>query len=102
MPLEVIGAGFGRTGTLSLKLALERLGFVKCYHMTEVFEHPEHVPMWAAAHRGEAGRLGAPVRRLSRERRLAVVQSVGGTRRVVSERESDSQHARSRELVRRA
>src|SRR4051794_12147547 len=54
MPLDVIGAGFGRTGTLSLKLALERLGFVKCYHMMEVFGHPEHVPMWAAAHRGDA------------------------------------------------
>ena len=53
MPLEVIGAGFGRTGTLSLKFALEKLGFSKCYHMTEVFGHPEHVPMWAAAHRGE-------------------------------------------------
>ena len=53
MPLEVIGAGFGLTGTMSLKLALERLGYVKCYHMSEVFAHPEHVPMWAAAHRGE-------------------------------------------------
>src|SRR5262245_19732874 len=51
--LEVIGAGFGRTGTLSLKVALEKLGFEKCYHMTEVFQHPEHVPMWAAAQRGE-------------------------------------------------
>lgn len=53
MPLEVIGAGFGRTGTLSLKLALERLGFVKCYHMMEVFQHPEHIPMWADAHHGK-------------------------------------------------
>ena len=53
MALEVIGAGYGRTGTMSLKLALERLGFVKCYHMQEVFMHPEHIPMWAAAHRGE-------------------------------------------------
>jgi len=53
MALDVIGAGFGRTGTLSLKLALEKLGFAKCYHMMEVFGHPEHVPMWAAAHRGE-------------------------------------------------
>ncbi len=53
MPLEIIGAGYGRTGTLSLKLALERLGFVKCYHVTEVFGNPEHVPLWAAAHRGE-------------------------------------------------
>lgn len=31
--LKVIGAGFGRTGTTSLKMALEELGFTKCYHM---------------------------------------------------------------------
>lgn len=36
MTLEVIGAGFGRTGTLSLKVALEQLGFGPCYHMMEV------------------------------------------------------------------
>lgn len=54
MSLQVIGAGFGRTGTMSLKLALETLGFVKCYHMVEVFEHREHIPVWAAAHDGEA------------------------------------------------
>jgi Sulfotransferase domain len=41
--LEVIGAGFGRTGTMSLKVALEELGFGPCYHMTEVLDKPEHV-----------------------------------------------------------
>ena len=41
MPVDVIGAGFGRTGTLSLKVALEELGFGPCYHMTEVFENPD-------------------------------------------------------------
>ena len=46
MPLKVIGAGFGRTGTLSLKIALERIGFGPCYHMMEVFPRPEHVAMW--------------------------------------------------------
>ena len=50
--MDVIGAGFGRTGTLSLKVALEVLGFGPCYHMTEVFEHPEHVPLWQAAAEG--------------------------------------------------
>ncbi len=50
MSLKVIGAGFGRTGTMSLKLALEQLGFNKCYHMFEVMEHPEHIPVWASAH----------------------------------------------------
>jgi hypothetical protein len=46
MALRVIGAGLGRTGTFSLKLALEKLLDGPCYHMAEVFEHPEHVPMW--------------------------------------------------------
>ena len=53
MSLEVIGAGFGRTGTMSLKVALEELGFGPCYHMIEVFEHPEHVSLWEAPIRGE-------------------------------------------------
>lgn len=55
MTLKVIGAGFGRTGTLSLKFALERLGFGPCYHMVEVNAHPEHDPAWLALARGEPG-----------------------------------------------
>lgn len=51
--MKVIGAGFGRTGTMSLKAALETLGFGPCYHMTEVFAHPEHAKTWTAAGRGE-------------------------------------------------
>jgi hypothetical protein len=51
--VKVIGAGFGRTGTMSLKAALETLGFGPCYHMIEVFEHPEHVGFWEAAWRRE-------------------------------------------------
>ncbi len=46
MSLKVVGAGFGRTGTLSLKIALEKIGFGPCYHMMEVFPRPEHVAMW--------------------------------------------------------
>ena len=53
MSLEVIGVGFGRTGTMSLKMALERLGYSPCYHMIELFKHPEHVERWEAAVRGE-------------------------------------------------
>ncbi len=49
MGLRVVGAGFGRTGTHSLKLALERLRGSPCYHMVEVFKHPEHVSDWHAA-----------------------------------------------------
>ena len=51
--LKIIGAGFGRTGTLSLKVALEDLGFGPCYHMTEVFQHPDHAKEWLAAARDQ-------------------------------------------------
>jgi hypothetical protein len=51
--VKVIGAGFGRTGTASLKEALEELGFGPCYHMTDVFESPGHADFWRAAWRGE-------------------------------------------------
>src|SRR5579883_2033087 len=50
--LQVIGAGFGRKGTLSLKVALEHLGFAPCYHMVEVFAHPGHVALWQAVGAG--------------------------------------------------
>ena len=53
MTIEVIGAGFGRTGTLSLKFALEMLGFDKCYHMMEVMMNEGHVAQWRQAARGE-------------------------------------------------
>jgi len=53
MTLSVIGAGFGRTGTLSLKLALEQLGFGACYHMVEVFRNPKAPGYWEAAADGQ-------------------------------------------------
>jgi hypothetical protein len=53
MSLKVIGAGFGRTGTMSLKLALEALGLGPCYHMVEVNRRPEHDAMWLALALGE-------------------------------------------------
>ena len=53
MSLKVIGAGFGRTGTLSLKHALERLLGGRCYHMIEVMQNPEHIDVWARKARGE-------------------------------------------------
>lgn len=49
MGLKVIGAGFGRTGTLSMKMALEQLGLGKCHHMEEVLANPETLPKWRAA-----------------------------------------------------
>lgn len=53
MAIKVVGAGVGRTGTMSLKNGLEQLLGKPCYHMIEVFGHPEHVPMFRAAAEGE-------------------------------------------------
>ena len=52
MTLKVIGSGLGRTGTLSLKRALEQLGFGPCHHMIEVFAHPDTLPLWVEAGQG--------------------------------------------------
>lgn len=52
--LRVVGAGLPRTGTRSLKTALDLLLGGTCYHMAEVFQRMEDVPVWHAAARGEA------------------------------------------------
>jgi sulfotransferase family protein len=52
MAIRVIGAGVGRTGTMSLKGALETLLGRPCYHMLEVITHPEHIEVWHAAGNG--------------------------------------------------
>lgn len=54
MALGLIGAGVGRTGTYSLKLAINRLGLGPCHHMEEVLHNmPVQVPLWAAAVSGK-------------------------------------------------
>lgn len=54
MALNVIGAGVGRTGTYSLKLAINQIGLGLCHHMEEVLHNMAvHVPLWSAAAAGE-------------------------------------------------
>jgi hypothetical protein len=52
--IKVIGAGFGRTGTASLRDALNILGF-KCYHMREVMHNikSSHANLWLQAYEGK-------------------------------------------------
>jgi Sulfotransferase domain len=52
MTIRIIGAGFGRTGTHSLKVALEQLLGGTCHHMVEVFAHPDEVAVWSDAAHG--------------------------------------------------
>ena len=87
MALSVIGAGFGGTGTMSLKLALEQLGIGPCHHMKDVIEQPEQLASWQAAAAGgkspqKARATGMPCPwalaacsdRASRARRAAVMR----------------------------
>ena len=53
MTLQVIGTGFGRTGTMTLKVVLEQLGFGPTHHMVEVLHSPQQQAIWQAAFRGE-------------------------------------------------
>lgn len=54
MALEIIGAGFGRTGTYSLKTAIEQLGFGPCHHMSEVIGEPTQIKLWSDVAEGRA------------------------------------------------
>ena len=68
---KLIGAGVGRTGTHSLKLALEELLGGPCYHMSELFGRDDDIAVWHAAARGEPADLNAMLDGLRGSRRLA-------------------------------
>lgn len=52
MAFRIIGAGLGRTGTMSMKLALEQLGMGRCYHMAELIADFSRLPLWLRAAEG--------------------------------------------------
>lgn len=55
MGIDIIGVGVGRTGTYSLKLAINELGFGPCYHMEEVLKNMDvQVSLWSEALKGNA------------------------------------------------
>lgn len=66
MGLEIIGAGFGRTGTVSMKAALEILGFGPCYHMREILAprpgyNDGHLELWSEHARALAAGRPSPI-----------------------------------------
>ena len=81
MTLKVIGVGFGRTGTMSLKLALEELGFGPCYHMAETIAHPEHDAMWLALAKDKTRDWRPILKPICRHGRLAWSHDLAGARR---------------------
>jgi len=54
MSIRVIGTGFGRTGTDSMREALTILGFGPCHHMSEVMAKEEQKRLWRALAKGAA------------------------------------------------
>ena len=59
LAMDVIGVGFGRTGTLSLKTALEELGFGPCMHMMPLLDDPARARLLCEAADGNADSLDA-------------------------------------------
>uniref|UniRef100_UPI004048A8FD sulfotransferase family protein n=1 Tax=Yoonia sp. TaxID=2212373 RepID=UPI004048A8FD len=53
MPLEIIGTGMSRTGTMSTRTALETLGLGPCHHMMELFANPQQVDVWTQVATGK-------------------------------------------------
>ncbi len=51
--MKVIGAGFGRTGTVSTQVAVEQLGYGPCYHMHNLMQRPVELEVWQAAAEGK-------------------------------------------------
>ena len=86
MTLRIVGAGLGRTGTTSLKAALEQLLDGRCYHMMEVFGRLDDTEVWSRAANDDAARLGHVPRRIRRDCRLARVRVLARAHRRVSRR----------------
>ena len=53
MALSIVGAGFGRTGTASMKMALEILGLGPCHHMKELLANSAQLALWRLVARGD-------------------------------------------------
>ncbi|WDR01344.1 hypothetical protein PSQ19_10950 [Devosia algicola] len=99
MTLEIIGAGFGRTGTYSLKAALERLGFGPCHHMSEVIDRAEQIRLWcevaegrpdfARIFKGYRAAVDFPVSAFWKD----VLAAMPGGRVILSDRDPDQWYA---------
>ena len=98
MSLQVIGAGLPRTGTTSLKTALEQLGFGPCNHMTQVMSQPDR---WRPGVTPPT--IGPPIGNISSpvilQRRFARLPVLPGATQAISAGQVHIDRARSRPLV---
>ena len=99
--MKVIGLGVGRTGTYSLKKALERLGLGPCHHMEVVLQHmAEQVPLWTAAANGRPD--WDAIYRAMRVRSTGQLPASPGSSRPHTHRPSSSSPCGARRAGRRA
>ncbi|KAJ7485325.1 P-loop containing nucleoside triphosphate hydrolase protein [Mycena latifolia] len=77
VPMRVLGLGFSRTGTASLQLALEQLGYVRTNHgFAVISSSPEKISMWIAAIRAKLYGEGAPFGRAEWDQLLGDCQAI--------------------------
>lgn len=51
--MKLINVGLARTGTTSLKAALEKLGYSPIYHTFDLFTNSKHMDIWEGAYEGQ-------------------------------------------------
>ncbi|KAJ7144533.1 P-loop containing nucleoside triphosphate hydrolase protein [Mycena epipterygia] len=76
VPMQVLGLGFSRTGTSSLQVALEMLGYVETHHGRHVFSNPFEMDMWIEAINARFFGKGKPYEREDWDRMLGHCQAV--------------------------
>ncbi|TDD36590.1 sulfotransferase family protein [Actinomadura sp. KC06] len=103
--IQIIGAGFGRTGTLSLKTALERLDFGPCHHMLGMLERPSELdgwedaangrPVWDEIYRGYRSTVDWPGARFWRE----LTRHYPDAKMILTERDPDRWYESARDSI---
>ncbi|KAJ7090764.1 P-loop containing nucleoside triphosphate hydrolase protein [Mycena belliarum] len=76
VPMRVLVLGFCRTGTASMRVALETLGFRDTHHMASVFQNPAEIAIWNTALDAKFLGRGTPYGRAEWDRLLGHCQAV--------------------------
>ncbi|KAJ7161892.1 P-loop containing nucleoside triphosphate hydrolase protein [Mycena crocata] len=76
VPMKVLVLGFCRTGTASMRKALETLGYNDTHHMQAVLVNPLEVDMWTEAVKAKFSGVGKPYGREEWDELLGHCQAV--------------------------
>ena len=90
--MKAIGAGYGRMGTMSIKAALEQIGYGPCFHMIDVIRDPSLLPPWKDAAEGKEVDWVKRPRGLGVDDRLAGLRVLARAPRDLARPAGDPQH----------